>query len=146
MRDTTRATVGPATITIDYSRPLARGRTILGNVVPYGRIWRTGANAATQLTTNAPISIAGINLAPGTYTLWTLPMQDSVVLIINKETGQWGTGYRPAHDYARARLTLETVPTVTEKFTIGLQARDAHSAALVLEWDRFRWTAPVVAR
>src|SRR5689334_20723896 len=71
VRDTVRSSVGNATLTIDYGRPLARGRTLLGNVVPYDRVWRTGANAATQLTTSAPIRLAGIKLAAGTYTLWT---------------------------------------------------------------------------
>ena len=147
VRDTTRATVGAAAIEVDYSRPLARGRAILGDVIPYGRVWRTGANAATQLTTSAPVTIAGIKLpAAGTYTLWTLPTADSVVLIINRETGQWGTGYRPQNDLGRARLTTEAIPTVTEKFTINVKPQDAQSAVLVLEWDRFRWTAPIVAR
>ena len=146
MRDTARATVGPAAITIDYGRPRARGRTIVGDVVPYNRIWRTGANAATQLSTSAPISIAGIKLAPGTYTLWTLPTQDSVVLIINKQTGQWGTSYRPEHDLARARLTVENTPAVTEIFTIDVEQRDAASGVLVLAWDHFRWTAPISIR
>ena len=143
MRDTTNATVGAATVTIDYGRPRARGRTILGDVVPYNRVWRTGANAATQLTTTAPISIAGIKLAPGTYTLWTLPTQDSVVLIINKQSGQWGTSYRPEFDLARARLTVENTTALTEAFTIDVEQTDARSGALVLEWDHFRWTAPI---
>jgi hypothetical protein len=78
--------------------------------------------------------------------LWTLPTTDSVVLIINRETGQWGTGYRPQNDLGRARLTTEAIPTVTEKFTIAVKPQEAQSAVLVLEWDRFRWTAPIVAR
>src|SRR5579872_1285994 len=73
VRDTTRAQIGKARFTIDYSRPLMRGRTLLGDVIPYDRVWRTGANAATQFTTSAPISIGTLHLAAGTYTLWTVP-------------------------------------------------------------------------
>src|SRR3954471_3852557 len=73
VRDTVRATIGGATFTIDYGRPLARGRVLLGDVIPYDRVWRTGANAATQLTTSAPIAIGGLTVPAGSYTLWTLP-------------------------------------------------------------------------
>src|SRR5207237_125413 len=73
VRDTVRARVGNAAFTVDYGRPLARGRVLLGNVIPYERVWRTGANAATQFTTSAPITIAGLAVPAGTYTLWTLP-------------------------------------------------------------------------
>ena len=96
LRDTTRATVGAAAIEVDYGRPLARGRTILGDVIPYDRVWRTGANAATQLTTSAPVTIAGIKLAAGTYTLWTLPSADSVVLDHQQGDGSVGHGLPPA--------------------------------------------------
>ena len=73
VRDTVRATIGAATFSVDYGRPLARGRTLLGNVIGYDRVWRTGANAATQFTTSAPITLAGLSLPAGTYTLWTVP-------------------------------------------------------------------------
>ena len=73
VRDTARATIGAATFSVDYGRPLARGRTLLGNVIRYDRVWRTGANAATQFTTSAPITLAGLSLPAGTYTLWTVP-------------------------------------------------------------------------
>ena len=71
VRDTVRATIGAATFSVDYGRPLARGRTLLGNVISYDRVWRTGANAATQFTTSAPITLAGLSVPAGTYTLWT---------------------------------------------------------------------------
>src|SRR5207342_326670 len=66
VRDTVRATIGATSFTIDYSRPLARGRTLLGDVIPYDRVWRTGANAATQFTTSAPVMLAGLSLPAGT--------------------------------------------------------------------------------
>ena len=97
-RDTARGSIGAAAILVDYGRPLARGRTLLGDVISYDRIWRTGANAATQLTTSAPITLAGLSLPAGTYTLWTVPRVHGVDLIVNRQTGQWGTEYSRAKD------------------------------------------------
>src|SRR6476620_5460348 len=108
-RDTVRAKIGNVSITIDYSRPLARGRVLLGNVIPYDRVWRTGANAATQLTTSAPVTLAGMALPAGTYTLWTVPHAGGVDLIVNKQTGQWGTEYRRAQDLGTAAMKSDSV-------------------------------------
>lgn len=142
-RDTLRATIGAAILTVDYGRPLVRGRTLLGNVIPYDRVWRTGANAATQLTTSAPIRIGTIALAPGTYTLWTLPRPDGVSLILNRQTGQWGTGYGPAHDIGRTPLATSTSDAPVEEFTIAIEPGGARSGVLALAWGPFRWTAPI---
>ncbi len=73
VRDTTRATIGSASFIVDYGRPLARGRVLLGGIIPYDEIWRTGANAATQFSTSAPVTLAGLRLPAGKYTLWTAP-------------------------------------------------------------------------
>ena len=143
-RDTMRATIGAATLVVDYSRPLARGRTLLGGLVPYGRVWRTGANAATHLTISSPLRLAGVPLDSGTYTLWTLPTRDQVQLIINEQTGQWGTGYQARHDIARVALRVDTLDAPIERFTIRV---DTASSRLVLEWGTFRWSVPIdVAR
>ncbi len=138
VRDTARGVIGKAQITIDYSRPLQRGRTLLGGLVPYGQVWRTGANAATQLTTSAPIRLAGVPLDSGTYTLWTLPTQDGVQLIINREHGQWGTEYRAANDIARVPMVVDTVEAPVEEFTILV---DSAAGRLGMQWGRFRWSA-----
>ena len=139
-RDTTRATVGGADVTVDYSRPLRRGRTLLGELIPYDRVWRTGANAATQLRTTAPIQLAGVALDSGTYTLWTLPTRSAVQLVINREAGQWGTGYQARHDIARVAMTVDTLEEPVERFTIRM---DGAGSRLVLEWGTFRWSAPL---
>jgi len=144
VRDTTRASIGAATFTVDYGRPLARGRKLLGNVIPYGSVWRTGANAATQLTTSAPIAVAGISLPAGTYTLWTLPRPDGTELIVNRETGQWGTSYRRSEDVGRARMMSDTTRAPVEQFTISIEPVDAGRGTLAMEWGTFRWTAPIV--
>jgi hypothetical protein len=144
VRDTARATIGAATFAVDYGRPLARGRTLLGDVIPYDRIWRTGANAATQFTTSRPITLAGLALPAGTYTLWTAPHAQSVELIVNKQTGQWGTEYSREQDLGRARLGTEAPTTPVEKFTISIEPKDATRGTLALAWGGFRWTAPIV--
>jgi hypothetical protein len=146
-RDTVRSSIGNASITIDYSRPLARGRVLLGSVIPYDRVWRTGANAATQLTTSAPLRLAGIPLAAGTYTLWTIPHQNGGVdLIVNGQSGQWGTQYDRSRDVATARMQSGALATPIDRFTISVVASDARRGTLALEWGRFRWAAPIEVR
>jgi hypothetical protein len=146
VRDTARATIGAATISIDYGRPLARGRVLLGDVVPFGEVWRTGANAATQLTTSAPITLAGLRLPAGTYTLWTVPGKDGHAdLIVNKQFGQWGTEYNEKLNLGTQRLLVETTETPVEKFTVSMVPAGARKGTLVLEWGSFRWSAPIVA-
>ncbi|MEO8225944.1 MAG: DUF2911 domain-containing protein [Gemmatimonadota bacterium] len=144
LRDTTRATVGNATITVDYGRPMARGRELLGNIIPYDQVWRTGANAATQIDVSAPLTIAGLRLVAGTYTLWTLPHANGAELIVNKQHGQWGTSYDVAFDLGRAPVAVTTAGAPVEKFTISILPGDARHAALALEWGAFKWTAPIV--
>jgi len=143
VRDTARAAIGAATFSVDYSRPLLRGRTLLGNVISYDRVWRTGANAATQFTTSAPITLAGLSLPAGTYTLWTVPRVRGVDLIVNKQTGQWGTEYSRAQDLGTAAMRSESVDPPVEKFTISIEASDARHGTLAMSWGTFRWTAPI---
>jgi hypothetical protein len=145
VRDTVRASIGGTTFTVDYGRPLARGRTLLGGVIPYDRVWRTGANAATQLTTSAPITLAGLSLPAGTYTLWTVPRASGVELVVNRQHGQWGTSYDRSQDLGRAPMASSTTTSSVEAFTISIEPRDARTGALAMEWGPFRWTAPIVA-
>ncbi|MFL5386936.1 MAG: DUF2911 domain-containing protein [Longimicrobiaceae bacterium] len=146
VRDTLRARIGGAAFTVDYGRPLARGRVLLGSVIPYDRVWRTGANAATQLTTSAPITLAGLPLPAGTYTLWTIPRARGVELIVNRQTGQWGTRYDAAHDLGRALMAVETAAAPVERFTISIEPAGARRGTLAMAWGPFRWTAPIEVR
>lgn len=139
-RGAMQADVGDATISVDYGRPFARGRTLLGGIIPLDRVWRTGANAATHITTTAPIRLAGVPLEAGTYTLWTLPSEDGVQLIINAQTGQWGTAYGRDRDIARVPMETETLDDEVEQFTIRV---DPAGPDLVMEWGSFRWRAPI---
>jgi Protein of unknown function (DUF2911) len=146
VRDTVRGRIGAATITIDYGRPLARGRALLGNVITYDRVWRTGANAATQFTTTAPVSIGNLAVPAGTYSLWTVPRTTGAELIVNRQSGQWGTGYSAAHDLGTVVLDVSTPARPVEQFTIAVVPGAPGRGSLVIEWGTFRWTAPVRAR
>ena len=143
VRDTLHAQIGPVNFTIDYGRPLLRGRKLLGDVLPYDEVWRTGANAATQITVSAPIKIAG-NLVPaGKYTLWTVPHSQGVDLIVNRQTGQWGTEYDGSQNLWRAGITDAVSYVPTEEFTISIIASDTKHGMLAMEWGSFRWTAAI---
>lgn len=145
VRDTARASIGAATFAVDYGRPLARGRKLLGDVVPFDYVWRTGANAATQFTTTSAITLAGLSVPAGTYTLWSVPHANGVAdLIVNKQNGQWGTEYDGKRDLGAAHLQTDTTRTPVEQFTISIVGVDDHRGTLAIEWGPFRWTAPIV--
>jgi hypothetical protein len=133
-RDTIRASIGGANFTVTYSRPMKRGRVLFGETVPWGEVWRTGANEATHFHTDKGLVIGGTAVPAGTYTLWTIPRPEGWTLIINKQTGQWGTIYDPAKDLARIEMHDEAPVSRDEQFTISLEPRDP-GAVLRLKWD-----------
>jgi DUF2911 family protein len=144
VRDTAKATVGNAVFTIDYARPLMRGRVLLGNIIPYDRVWRTGANAATQFSTPVPVTLGNLRVPAGTYTLWTVPRKSGAAeLIVNKQTRQWGTEYDARLDLGTTLLRTTTVATPVEEFTISILPNGSSRAILRLEWGTFQWTAPI---
>ena len=103
--------------------------------MPYGQVWRTGANAATSLKTDVDLTIGGANVPAGSYTLYTLPGTNSWKLIINKQTGQWGTEYSQGQDLARVDMKVGQLPSGMETFTISLDKTSATSAVLKLDWE-----------
>jgi hypothetical protein len=122
-----------------------RGRVLLGNIIPYDEVWRTGANKATHFTTSAPITIAGMKMPAGSYTLWTVPRRSGVAdLIVNTQTGQWGTGFDEKFNLGMALMKGDTLTSPTEKFTITIAPDGDRKEKLVMEWGTFRWTAPIV--
>jgi hypothetical protein len=143
VRDTMQVQIGNAMFTVDYGRPRMRGRKLLGDVLPYDRVWRTGANAATQFTTSAPIKLAGMQVPAGTYTLWTVPHTDGADLIVNKQSGQWGTEYNGSRNLGIAKMMTETLSVPVEAFTISIEPGDTKHGTLVMEWGSFKWTAPI---
>ena len=143
VRDTVHAQIGNVMFSVDYGRPLMRGRKLLGDVLPYDRVWRTGANAATQFTTTAPIKLAGMPVPAGTYTLWTVPHVGGVDLVVNKQSGQWGTEYNSSRNLGIAKFNTKAVATPVEEFTISIAPGDTKHGTLIMEWGSFKWTAPI---
>lgn len=143
---TAECTINGKKVTIEYSRPSMKGRKIMGDLVPYDQVWRTGANEATTLTTETNLNIGGAKVPAGKYTLYTLPSQDTWKLIINKQTGQFGTEYNQDQDLARVDMKVTAIVVPVEQFTISLDQKDNSSADLVLEWEKTRVSVPVKAQ
>jgi hypothetical protein len=118
---------------------------VFGGLVPWGEVWRTGANAATHIRFSGPVEIHGVPIPAGNYSLWTVPDPKQWRLIINKQTGQWGTDYNPEEDLARLEVASESIAVPVEKFTIDAQAKDATTTVLTLTWDRTRVIIPIKA-
>ncbi len=131
-RDTVNANIGGATIWIDYGRPAKRGRAIWGALVPYDTTWRFGANAATQFKTDKDLNIGGVTVPSGMYTLWLYPTASQSFLVVNSQTGQWGTAYDSSKDVARIPLQPHmSLPNSEERFRIFVQGD-----MLMMHWDR----------
>jgi hypothetical protein len=138
--------IGGKRIAVDYGRPSMRGRKIMGGVVPFGKVWRTGANAATGFVTAADLIIDGTRIPKGSYTLYTLPSAGQWMLIINTQTGQWGTIYNRKLDFARLPLKKKSLRRPVEKFTITLEQRGKKSGTLKLAWERTELSADFQVR
>ena len=130
-------------VTIAYSRPSAKGRKIMGELVPYGKVWRTGANEATSMTTDTDLLIGGKTVPAGKYTLYTLPGESAWKLIVNKQTGQWGTKYDEAQDLVRVDMQAGKTSGPVEQFTISFDKSGGDSAKLKLEWENTSATVDV---
>jgi hypothetical protein len=137
-RDTLNvADAGGAKLWVDYGRPAKRGRVVFGGIVPYGEVWRTGANAATQFKTDKALDFHGTVVPAGFYTLWSIPTATGWKLVINGETGQWGTEHKAAKDLYTIDMSVSTLPEVVERFTISVDPNPA-GGRLNLDWDRTR--------
>jgi len=129
-------------ITIDYSRPkindpkTGQPRKIFGSLVPYGEVWRTGANEATSFVTDADLMVGSAHVPAGHYTLYTLPGENGWKLIISKKTGQWGTPYPgEADDLARVDMKVEKLASPVDPFTVTLDKTGDKAAVLKLQWE-----------
>lgn len=146
--DSTLISVGGQTARICYGRPSARGRTMIGGeAVPYGQLWRTGANEPTTLHLPFAASVAGIDLQPGSYTLYTMPGLEQWVVILNRSTTQWGhegryTAEVRAQEVGRGMAPVSATASHVETFTIRSTPAEG-GAALILEWENSRVTIPV---
>jgi hypothetical protein len=144
-RDSAVADLGGAHLAVDYGRPFKRGRTVFGGIVPWGEVWRTGANEATGFTTTRDLEIGGVAVPAGKYTLWTLPTESGWKLIVNRETGQWGTEYHPEQDLARIDMRTRKLSAPVEEFTIKLEPSGT-GGVLRLQWDDTEAFVPVTVK
>jgi hypothetical protein len=125
-------------VKIDYSSPRAKGRKIFGSLVPYGEVWRTGANEATSLVADANIMIGGKAVPAGKYTIFTVPKADAWTLIVSKKTGEWGTDYPgEKEDLIRVPMTVSKTSSPVENFTIAFD-QSGGKCAMHMEWENTR--------
>lgn len=145
-RDTARLDLGGGRqVVIDYGRPSMRGRAIMGELVPWNQVWRTGANAATGLTTDADLRFGGVTVPRGSYTLFTLPSPEGWLLIVNRQTGQWGTEYDPAQDQVRIPLQVSALDEPVEQFAIELVPGETGTGTLRMAWENTGLSLPFTA-
>jgi len=128
------ATIGGKKVTIEYGRPQMKGREIFGKLVPYGQVWRTGADEATVLTTEGDLMLGALHVPAGTYSLFTVPGEKEWALVVNKTAKQWGAfKYDAATDLGRAKMSVKTLPSPVETFTIMLEPKGT-SGVLRMQW------------
>jgi len=129
------------TITMDYSSPRMKGRKIFGDLVPYGEVWRTGANDATTFVTTANLTAEGKDIPAGNYTIFTVPTQDKWTLIVNKHTGEWGIPYKyESEGLARAPMSVSKTSSPVENFTIAFD-QSGGGCTLQLSWENTQASA-----
>jgi hypothetical protein len=133
-------------ITVDYSSPRAKGRKIYGGLVPYGQVWRAGANAATTLVTATDLSVGGTAVPAGSYTIFAIPDADKWTLVISKKTGEWGTAYPGAsEDLARIGMKASQLPSAVENFTIAFDQSGA-GCTLRMDWETTRASVDIAKK
>jgi hypothetical protein len=132
---TASVTVAGGTIDIHYNTPHMRGRKIMGELVPYGQVWRTGANPATTLITSVPLKFGDLLVPAGTHTIYSLPSPDTWQLILNNQTGQWGLTYDQAQDLGRIPMKAKPMTAPQEVMSITFENTTANSTELHVRWE-----------
>lgn len=144
--DTAVFTDGTFKIEINYCRPYKNGREIFGNLVPYGEVWRTGANEATKVTFNKPVKINEEEIPSGTYTLWTIPNKKKWTVILNSKLVDWGVGWDgkanrdPDHDVLSFKVPVTKLDESIEQFTIDFE----YHVNITLAWDQTKILIPII--
>jgi len=129
---------GGKTVKTDYSSPRMKGRKIYGGLVPFGEVWRTGANEATTFVASSDLIVGGKAVPAGSYTIFTIPTADKWTLIVSKKTGEWGIPYRYESDeLARIDMKVSKLPSPVENFTIGYEKSGA-GCTMTLDWETTR--------
>ena len=155
--ETISAVIDGNKVTIVYGRPYTKDsrsgeiRKIWGGLVPYGKVWRTGADEATLLTTDQPIVLGGTTIPAGTYSLFTLPVENGTSkLIVNKKTGQWGIPYNEknelTNELARVDLNKDTLDKTVDQFTMAIEKNPSGGGLLKMMWENTQFSAPFTVK
>ena len=149
--DSVTFTAGGETVKVCYGRPSARGRTMIGGEnVPHGKLWRTGANEPTVIFTPVALTIAGVKVGPGKYSIYSVPGEKEWQIIVNRSTSQWGhenayTKEVEAQEVGRGKASVEKLSKPVETFTITPHPASGEARHLYLDWERTRVVVPVEA-
>jgi hypothetical protein len=155
--ETISATIDGDELKLVYGRPYtvkpgtSEARKIWGGLVPYGKVWRTGADEATLLTTEKPIEIGGYSLPAGTYSLFTVPNEDGTAkLVINKKTGQWGIPYderkEKANELERVNLRKTDLDKAVDQFTMAIEPQPGGGGVLKMMWEKTQYSVPFTVK
>lgn len=146
--ETVTAVIDGDNLSLSYGRPYAKDpktgevRKIWGSLVPYGKVWRTGANEATTLTTEKPLVFGATTIPAGSYSLWTIPEADgSAKLVFNNQTGQWGTKHDATQDLASVPLKKASLPSTLEQFTMAIDKMPAGGGEIKLAWEQTEYSS-----
>jgi hypothetical protein len=139
----TSATIGGKKVLIKYSSPRMHGRKIMGGLVPFGQVWRTGADSATSMTTEANLEIGSLKIPKGNYTIYTIPQANEWTLIISKELGQWGTEYHPKLDLGRTKMSVKTLDKPVEAFQLEVKSQGGNTGLLTMTWEKTQASVPI---
>jgi hypothetical protein len=134
------------TIKTDYSSPRMKGRKIYGDLVPFGEVWRTGANEATTFVPSADVMVGGKAVPAGSYTIFTVPGADKWTLIVNKKTGEWGIPYKyESSELVRVDMSVAKLPAPVENFTIAY-GKSVGGCTLQIDWETTRASVNISAK
>jgi hypothetical protein len=130
-------------VELGYCRPMMKDRKIFGELVPYNTVWRTGANEATTISFSRTCSFGKRKVKDGKYSLWTIPGEKYWTVILNTETGQWGTNYDETKDYLRFKIEASKTASTTEQLTIKLQETPEKGIDMTLNWENTALNIPI---
>ena len=135
-----------SSITVDYSSPRMKGRQIFGGLVPYGQVWRAGANEATTFVNTANVNVSGMDVPAGSYTIFAIPNPDKWTLIVSKKTGEWGIPYPgEANDLGRVEMKVSKLPAPVENFTMSFE-QTGSGCTLHLDWETTRVSVAIAKK
>ncbi len=143
----TSATVGGATITVEYGRPYLKGRKMLGGHEPYGKVWRTGADEATTFTTTSDLMFGSLHVPAGTYALFTIPGENEWTVILNKVAKTWGAfdyDKNKAQDLGQIKVAVEKLSSPVEQLTISIEPGSGQNGTLKIVWETTGISVPLM--